>query len=866
VLRRLAGTVVSHPAVVLAATLSFIVVAVLLGGGVADHLKVGGFEAPGSPSARAQKLLDERFGGSPNLVLQATARQGSVDDEAVGAAAGGLTARLASEPRVAVVGSYWPSGAPELRSKDRRSGLILLRISGSTEQRADTARAVVDQLRANDPTIVVRAGGALGITNEIDTRVNDDLVRSESIALPLTLFLLVVVFGGVVAGMMPLVIAVVSIVSTWLLLLGLSKLTDVSVYALTVATAFGLGLAIDFGLLMVSRCREERNGGRSSRDAVVEAVATAGETILFSAATVSVAMASLLVFPIYFLRSVGMAAIVVVLVAATGAVVVLPAVLALAGDRIDSLVIFGRGTAVGADSPFWRRTATAAIHHPARLALPVVGVLILLSIPFLHARFAPADERALPRGSPARQVSTGLHTNYPTDSTRAISIVAAGGATDLAPLAARISRRRDVIVVDGAFGRYARGQRVAEASPNSAQFVSGNARYLTVLPSVATESDAAQHLVRSIRSDPAVERDRLLVGGATASQIDFRSAISGRLGLALAIVAIAMFVLLFVFTRSIVVPLKAMMLNMLALGAVLGATVWVFQDGHLVQHIGVTPAPLNLAMVVLLCTIVFGLSVDYEIFLLSRIIEARDRGLNTTDATIDGLARVGRIVTAAAALLTVTLFSFSIGLSFMKMFGIATGLAILLDATLIRGVLVPAFMGVAGDLNWWAPRPLLRMLPATSRSRAPVAPTASVVDGTVDVAFAGLAPPGTAPASMDRALPLVPAAFVVVNPGTDGESLVPIEDRLYVGRECVGIDERHRLVVSDPKVSRDHLVVRVDKQSGRAWVVDTSRYGTLLNGQPLERTASVPLHPGDRLHLGTSTLEFRSDRPPDRRE
>ena len=281
-------------------------------------------------------------------------------------------------------------------------------------------------------------------------------------------------------------------------------------------------------------------------------------------------------------------------------------------------------------------------------------------------------------------------------------MVAVSGRASLEPLAAELSQLPDVAAVDG--------------PSQSDEFVSGDAGYLLVLPSVGAESDAAQSLVRSIRASPGVAENQLLVGGPTAALIDFRAAITDRLGLALALVASTMFVLLFVFTRSIVVPIKAMLLNVLTLAAVLGAMVWLFQDGNLVGGIGVTSAPLNLAMVVLLCTIVFGLSVDYEIFLLSRIKEARERGANTIDATVEGLGRVGRIVTAAAALLTITLLSFSLGPSFMKMFGIGTALAILIDATLVRGVLVPAFMRVAGDLNWWAPRPLLRMLDAVQRS------------------------------------------------------------------------------------------------------------------------------------------------------
>ena len=311
-LRRLAEAVVSRPRAVLAATFAFLVVAAVLGAGVADQLKVGGFDDPGSESSRAQQVLDDEFAGTSNLVLQVTGRTGDVDDAEVRAAAERLSADLTTEEELTLLDSYWSSGSDELRSEDGRSGLVLLHVGGTTEERDERAEEIVDGLPVDDPAIEVGAGGSLGLTNAINTRVDDDLVKSETIALPTTLILLILVFGGVVAGLLPVALGVVSIVATQLVLFGLSQLTDVSVYALMVATAFGLGLAIDFGLFMVSRFREERDAGHPPRQAVIEAVATAGETILFSASTVAIAMASMLVFPVYFLRSVGLAAIVVV--------------------------------------------------------------------------------------------------------------------------------------------------------------------------------------------------------------------------------------------------------------------------------------------------------------------------------------------------------------------------------------------------------------------------------------------------------------------------------------------------------------------------------------------------------------------------
>ncbi|WP_433665649.1 MMPL family transporter [Nocardia sp. CA-136227] len=722
-LRRLAHLTIAHPKPVLAVTIAVLVLAGLLGAGASSQLKVGGFEDPRSESAHVQRVLDTEFGGSPDLILEVTARDGDADSPAVAAAARSLTRDLAAEPDVVVMGSYWSQGVPELRSSDGRSGLALLHTEGTPEQRARVGETIVDELPTDDPAIRVRAGGILGLTNEIEHHVKSDLVKSESIALPATLLLLIVVFGGVAAALLPLSVGIFSILSTTLVLYWLAKVTDVSVYALTVATAFGLGLAIDFGLLMVSRFREERDRGHEPGQAVVETVTTAGRTILFSAATVTVAMAGMLIFPTYFLRSVGMAAIAVVLLAALAAVVVLPALLSLLGPRVDALAIRRRRTRLAMPSRFWRRTAAAVTRRPIRMALPVIVLLLAMGIPFLHMQFATPDERALPTDSAARQVTQAIRTDYPVDMSDAVTVLTERDPRALEAVARDISAMDGVAAVEGGFGQYARGVRTADPRLGSAEFTSGSTGFMLVRLKGGAQSAAAQDLVRSIRELPAVTAQHMSVGGDTASLIDSRAAITGRLGPALAIIAAATLVLLFLFTGSIVVPIKALLLNVFMLAAVLGAMVWIFQDGHLAGLLGVTPAPLNLAMVVLLCCISFSLSVDYEVFLLSRIKEAYNAGADTTTATIEGLGRVGRIVSSAAALLTVTLLSFSNGLSFMQMFGIGTALAVMIDATLIRGVLVPAFMRIAGDLNWWAPRPLRRLHARIGLSEAAAAPS-----------------------------------------------------------------------------------------------------------------------------------------------
>ena len=656
-----------------------------------------------------------------------------------------------------MVGSFSATSATELRSKDGRSGLVLVHVGGTTDEATKTAIRIIDTLPTDDSAVDVRAGGPLGVSVEIEDRVARDLVISEAVALPILLAVLVIVFGGLIAAFLPLAIGITSIVTTLLVLAIMVSITDVSVHALTVATAFGLGLSIDFGLLMVSRFREERDRGKDHQAAIVATVTTAGRTIIFSAATVTLAMSGLLVFPLYFLRSTALTASAVVILSAVSAIVVLPALLALLGKRIDSLAVIRRKVPLSADSVFWRRCAVAVTKRPLLSALPVIAVLLVLGIPFLGVRLAMPDERALPSDSNARLVAESLRHDYTTDRSQAITLLARNDIRALDELAAPVSAMAGVVQVVAPSGSYQRGKLIAGPVPGSEK---AGAAYALVNLSVDAQSDAAQELVHAIRAK--IVDHQVEVGGPTATLIDTSAAVGDRLPVAILLIALATFVLLFLFTGSIVVPLKALVLNLLMLSAVLGTMAWIFQDGHLASLLGVTPAPLNLSMVVLLSCIAFSLSVDYEIFLLSRIKEARDAGLSNNDAIVVGLGRVGRIISSAALLLTITLLSFANGLSFMKMFGIGTALAIVIDATLIRGVVVPAFLRVAGDLNWWAPRPLKRLHARIGFSEAPpAAPIPPAIPlpipeppAPVTVAFARTA---------DSQLELIPGQHLVAN-------------------------------------------------------------------------------------------------------
>ena len=700
-LRRLALFTVRRPKVILTVVLVLLVVSIVVGGTVTQKLGVGGFTDPASESAQVADYLDQNFPTTPNLVLEVVARDGAIDHPDVVAAADRVRQLVEAEPAAKVVGSFSQADEADLRGEDGRSGLILVHVSGTLDEATKTSIRIIDTLPTDDPAVDVRAGGPLGVSVEIEDRVAHDLVISESISLPILLTVLVIVFGGLVAAFVPLAIGITSIVMTLLVLALMVTITDVSVHALTVATAFGLGLSIDFGLLMVSRFREERARGRDHESAIVATVTTAGRTIIFSAATVTLAMSGLLVFPLYFLRSTALTASAVVILSALSAIVVLPALLAMLGKRIDSLAIIRRKTPLSADSAFWRRCAAIVTRRPLLCALPVIAVLLALGIPFLGVQLAMPDERALPSDSNGRLVAESLRNNYTTDSSQAVTLLARNDIRALDELAAPVSMMDGVVRVVAPGGIYQQGEVVAEPPPG---FENDGAAYGLVYLSVAAQTDAAQQVVHSIRAQ--IVDHRVEVGGPTATLIDTSAAVGDRLPIAILLIALATFVLLFLFTGSVVVPMKALVLNLLMLSAVLGAMVWIFQDGNLAPLLGVTPAPLNLSMVVLLCCIAFSLSVDYEIFLLSRIKEARDSGLSNNDAIIVGLGRVGRIISSAALLLTITLLSFANGLSFMKMFGIGTALAIVIDATVIRGVVVPAFLRLAGELNWWAPPPL----------------------------------------------------------------------------------------------------------------------------------------------------------------
>jgi RND superfamily putative drug exporter len=743
-LERLAGSLLRRRVLVLVVAVAVVGLAGVLGAGVVSKLRSGGFEDPAASSTRAEDALRDTFHtGEPNLVLLVTADHGTVDQ--AGLANGGLelTRRLSAERDVSEVQSYWTTKAAPLRSVDGRQALVLARIAGDDDATQKRAEQLATDFDRDQGGMRVQVGGQARVFGEVSDQVERDLARAEMIAVPITLVLLVVVFSSAVAGALPLAVGGFAIVGTLLVLRLLAGLTDVSVYALNLTTALGLGLAIDYSMFIVSRYREELRAGREPPDALVTTMRTAGRTVLFSAATVAVALVALLVFPLYFLRSFGYAGIAVVALAAVGALVVLPALLAVLGRRIDSLRLpFGRrraarraaaraaagpgAGAAGTGSGAWHRIAMAVMRRPVPIALGVVAVLLVLGAPFLGVRFGLPDDRVLPASASSRQVADAIRNDFTARDASALQVVAtdagapATRAAEIDRYAASLSGLAGVARVDAMTGSYAGGHKLqatggrattgaaarASAAQAADRFVAGGATWLRVVPTVEAYSSAGENLVERVRALPApfgVE-----VGGPSAQLVDTKAAISDRLPMAVAVIAGATLLLLFLMTGSLVIPIKALILNLLSLSAVYGAMVFIFQDGHLSGLLGFTSTgTIDTSMPVLLSCIAFGLSMDYEVFLLSRIKEEYDRSGDTISSVATGLERSGRIVTTLAALLAIVFIAFATSqVTFLKLFGIGSALAIVVDATLIRALLVPAFMRLAGRANWWAPRPL----------------------------------------------------------------------------------------------------------------------------------------------------------------
>jgi RND superfamily putative drug exporter len=707
---RLARFVVDRRRWVIVVTGVFFVLAGVIGGGVASRLSSGGFNDPNAESSRAADVLRAQFGQqSPNLILLAKAGSGSVDDPAARSAGLALAKDLSGTPGVTQVFSYWGSKAAPLKSHDGSEALVFAVIPGSDDHVRDVIDRVSPEFDRTQGPLTVTVTGFAEVFRQMGTTIEKDLVRAESLALPITLVALVFVFGSLVAAGLPLLIGGLSIVGSFLALTIIAQLTQVSIFALNLTTALGLGLAIDYSLFVVSRYREEMRGGLEPHDAVRRTVMTAGRTVAFSGLTVALSLAALLVFPMAFLRSFAYAGVAVVLLGATFATVFLPALLAVLGKRVDSLRLWKREPKEIGEG-FWHRLAMLVMRRPIPIATAVIALLLFLGAPFLGVSFGQADDRSLPAGTSSRVALDEIRNNFDINGANALSVVAAGAGSSsslkgqIDAYAAKLSGLNGVYAVQASTGTYVSGTSVLPPDRSSSRFDNPTGTWLSVIPAVEAFSPQAESLVKQIRA--TASPFPIQVSGASADLVDSKSSIFHRVPIAGAIIALTTFVLLFLMFGGLLVPLKAIVLNLLSLSATFGAIVWIFQEGHLSGRLDFTPTGIvEITTPILMFCIAFGLSMDYEVFLLSRIKEEHDRSHDNVRSVAIGLEHTGRIVTAAALLLSIVFMAFATsGVTFIKMFGIGLTLAVVMDATLIRGALVPAFMRLAGEANWWAPR------------------------------------------------------------------------------------------------------------------------------------------------------------------
>ena len=681
---RLGSFIVRRRRAVIVAWLALLIVTATIGSSAFSVLSTDFGAGTTTESGRVAQQLDD---------LSATGGQIAIVADGVDVAdpgveqriSDGLT-RIASLEGVLDVSDPWTTGAAALMATDQRAALIVVTLAGDLTEDDELAVAKeVEDLAHEIDAPKVLVGGNVLVSETFATASENDLLRGEAIALPIAIVAMVVLLGGLVAGGMPLLVAIGGVLTTLAVLVGAAQVGDVSIFSVNVVNMLGIGLGIDYGLLVVNRFREERGHGHDVHAAVIATVSSAGRTVVFSALTVAVAMSGLFVFGVPLLTSFGIAGLSVVLLSMAAAVTLLPATLAAVGHRIKPSL-----PTPDTEGRFYRLTRWVQ-HRPLVVGGAVAAVLVLLGMPFLGARFENGDARTLPRSSEVRATALALAERFPARGTDPITVVAGTAAVDPAfeSWLADASSTDDVV-----------GVSIRPGTPADLTVVD-------IVPAGTSQGEAATRLVEEIRAERPTFDVR--VGGPAAELLDVKQKLAARLPLAAAVVVLATLLLLFMMTGSLVVPIKAVVMNILSLGASFGAMVWIFQEGHLSGVLGFdSVGALDLWMPVLILIFAFGLSMDYEVFLLSRIKEVHDQTGDNDLAVAVGLQRSGRIITSAAALIVVVFAGFATGeVLAVKQLGVGLAIAVIVDATLVRTLLVPATMKLLGERNWWAP-PIMR--------------------------------------------------------------------------------------------------------------------------------------------------------------
>ena len=666
----------------------------VIGSSVFGKLDSGGYSDPKSDSAKAFEYLTDVFKVKDPAVVLVVETQTELTDPAVVATATKLESIIKTEEGVGSTLSYWSSGgAPSLKSSDSKSAFLFVY---SEDVEWDTVQSLGKRMQAKYDgkfeNLTIYASGTGVFAHAINTKIADDLKLSESISIPLTFILLVFVFGGLVASAMPLLVGVSAILGSFLIIYLLTLFTGVSVFALNLITGLGLGLGIDYSLLIVNRFREELHAGKSVNEAIKRTVATAGKTVFYSGLTIVITLASLMLFPLMFLKSFGYAGVTVVIMAVLGSLVALPALLAILGNRIDKAVV-RKSAITPKEDGRWAQTARFVMRKPVSVVVLCLIALGVFAAPITNIVFSQVDSRVLPASNPAAYASQLITERFPGQEGNPIEIIIPGGSAKLEEIknyTTEISKVKGVV-------------RIGEPQ------VLGNDVRVIAIHDMGPRTPLAEVLIKEIRQIPAP--DQTLVGGVAADYADTQIGIARTMPWALTWIAVGVLVLLFLFTGSIILPIKAVILNILSLAATLGVITWIFVDGHLKWLVGdftVTGA-VDTGSIILVAVVAFGLSMDYELFLLSRIKEEHDAGKSNVEAVATGLQRSARIITAAAGLLAIVFASFILsGVTSIKMLGFGVAFAIILDATLVRALLVPALMRLFGERNWWAPKSMKR--------------------------------------------------------------------------------------------------------------------------------------------------------------
>jgi len=688
----------------LAITLLFVAFAGVWGTGVFGKLSSGdNFTPPASESQREANLADQVFGrNDADVVVLYHSAAMTVSDPAYRQA---VTAALSSLPRadVAKVATYWSTGSPRLVSTDRHSTYAVLELTGADDAaRHQTYNAISNDLApaslAGDG-VTARVGGDVAMEVAINSEVTADIAKAEGFSMPILLILLLVIFGSLAAASLPLAIGGVAILGSFTVLRLLTMATTVSIYSVNITTILGLGLGIDYGLFMVTRFREELHRQPTVEQAVARTVATAGRTVAVSGITVAVALTSLMLFPEDFLRSMGYGGVATVAVDVLAALIVLPALLAVLGHRVNALRIRRsvRRPPRDESSGAWYRLARSVMRRPLAYITVITIALLALGAPFLRISWGGTDARTLPAASTIRQVSEALDSEFPVNSTAPIeALITGAGASASGPALASYLHRIDAI------------PGVTGAQVSGAQ---GDVIRVDVGYTPAPVSAAARNIVTQVRAISPPAGTAVLVGGTTAGLVDELASLGSTLPWMALLVCLSTFVLLFLAFGSVVLPLKAIVMNVLSLSATFGVIVWIFQWGHLSGLLRFTATgSIDPTMPILMLAIIFGLSMDYEVFLLSRIRERYDQTGDNTVAVAAGLQRTGGVITSLALLLIIVVGAFSAsGITFIKLMGVGMIVALLVDASVVRVLLVPATMRLLGRANWWAPRPLRRL-------------------------------------------------------------------------------------------------------------------------------------------------------------